>query len=701
LVLSLALYGCDATAPSEADSISHRQAQEQPVLLSETTRHIQDSLVTALLSEDQIVGFAATVSVEGEERIVVLTKTPVETWNPGKRALIPSKAGGVPVNVVVTGEISAPIRSQGTGAMVGAQEFSRPVPTGVSTGVPHGLTGTIGARVTDGESVFALSNNHVFASINSGNMGDPILQPGPVDGGTETAHTFGGLADFEAIDFSGECVNTIDAALAETSLDQLTNETPDSGYGVPWSLTSQAETGMEVQKYGRTSGLTYGSVIAVNATVEVGYGNAGIACFTDQIIITPGAFSEGGDSGSLVVTSSPSKKKDKRPVGLLFAGSPSISVANDIKKVLSRFNVQVDGREMKGKVQSDAHGGGHEGDNDDSGHYDASPQGRSEFGLEVVNTIGQYVELEVCAYASATAKTCGVSADSPVDGNIYNWAAEMGGNPCTSCQVTLNNDTQYIINSANAINAVYIFRELGSIDGDADLTVSGGTESFSGASSQQYDIAVVTTLISAVSVAAPNWIGQSQEITWNADWQGGGEGWTLPSFFPQNATIKIVDGPSETTITATGDQDDGSGSFFWVPTQEYTDIQIKVIDNGSGNSAVSTTFSVVGQSLTGSITGPSSLAMNVEGNWSASVESGVPPYSYDWDYMWICNTQGVQVQVEECDTWNQGGTGSSWSKTVSSDFFDMKIRLTITDSDSPANQDTDYLIVDIYDPSEL
>ena len=79
----------------------------------------------------------------------------------------------------------------------------------------------------------------------------------------------------------------------------------------------------------------------------------------------------------------------------------------------------------------------------------------------------------------------------------------------------------------------------------------------------------------------------------------------------------------------------------------------------------------------------------------------MPPYSYDWDYMWICNTQGVQVQVEECDTWNQGGTGSSWSKTVSSDFFDMKIRLTITDSDSPANQDTDYLIVDIYDPSEL
>ncbi len=701
IILSLALYGCDATAPSEINSDRGKQDIEQHIRISETTRHIQDSLTTALLSDDEIVGFATTVSVTGEERIVVLAKTPVETWKPGKRAQIPLKAGGVPVHVVVTGEISAPIRFQGTGAMIGAQEFGRPVPTGVSTGTPHGLTGTIGARVTDGESVFALSNNHVLASINSGNIGDPVLQPGPVDGGTETSHTIGGLTDFEAIDFSGQCVNTIDAAIAQTTLDQLTNETPVSGYGVPWSSTSEAVSGMQVQKYGRTSGLTYGSVVAVNATVEVGYGNAGVACFTDQIIISPGEFSEGGDSGSLVVTSSPSRKKDERPVGLLFAGSPSISVANDIDKVLSRFNVQIDGRELNGATQGDDHGGGHEGDNDDVGHYDASPHGESEFGLDVENSSGQPVELEVCAYASATTKTCGVSANSIIVDNAFNWAAEMEGGNCTICQVILNNDTPYIVRSASADNAVYLFRETGSVDGKATLTVNTGTESFSEASSQYYDIAVVTTHISAVSVGTPHSVGQGQEITWDADWQGGGEGWTLPSFFPQNATIKIIDGANETTITTTGDQDDGSGSFVWTPTQTYSDIQIKVVDNGSGNSASSSTFSVVDQPLTGSITGPSSLAMNVEGNWSASGQSGVPPYTYDWDFMWVCNAQGIKIQVEECDTWNQGGTGSSWSKTVSSDFFDMKIRMTITDSDLPANQDIDSLIVDIYDPSEL
>lgn len=280
---------------------------------------------------------------------------------------------------------------------------------------------------------------------------------------------------------------------------------------------------------------------------------------------------------------------------------------------------------MNGTAQGDDNGGGHEGDNNDVGHYDASPQGLAEFGLDVENSSGQFVELEVCAYTSATAKTCGVSADTAVVNDGFNWAAEMGGEVCTTCQVTLNNNTQYIVRSASAENAVYLFRETGTVDGKATLTVNTGADSFSEASSQYYDIAVVTTHISAVSVATPHWVGQGQQITWDADWQGGGEGWTLPSFFPQNATIKIIDGANETTITSTGDQDDGSGSFVWTPTQTYSDIQIKVIDNGNGNSASSSTFSVVDQPLTGSITGPSSLAMNVEGNWSASGQSGVAP----------------------------------------------------------------------------
>jgi hypothetical protein len=97
-----------------------------------------------------------------------------------------------------------------------------------------------------------------------------------------------------------------------------------------------------VQKYGRTTSLTKGRVSALNATVNINYGN-GVARFVGQIIITPGTFSAGGDSGSLIVTNDTSKS----PVGLLFAGSSSHTIANPIGTVLSSFGttvVTVDGQ---------------------------------------------------------------------------------------------------------------------------------------------------------------------------------------------------------------------------------------------------------------------------------------------------------------------------------------------------------------------
>ena len=93
---------------------------------------------------------------------------------------------------------------------------------------------------------------------------------------------------------------------------------------------------MDVQKYGRTTGFTQGEVYLIDATVIVRY-DSGFARFVDQIIITPGNFSSGGDSGSLIVD------LNNRPVGLLFAGSSSYTIANHIDNVLSSFNVAIDG----------------------------------------------------------------------------------------------------------------------------------------------------------------------------------------------------------------------------------------------------------------------------------------------------------------------------------------------------------------------
>jgi hypothetical protein len=226
--------------------------------------------------------------------------------------------------------------------------FERPVPIGVSTGHPQVSAGTIGARVTDGSRAFALSNNHIFAASNGGAEGDNLLQPGVADGGKDPDDAIGTLFDFEPLHFcgGGGCTpNRIDAAIALTSPDELGDETPDGGYGSPRRWTVEPQLGLEVQKFGRTTGLTVGRVTGINATIDVQYRN-GLARFEDQIVITGNGngngFSAGGDSGSLVVTKG--AVGDRRPVGLLFAGSNVSTLANPIDPVLERFGVRIDGR---------------------------------------------------------------------------------------------------------------------------------------------------------------------------------------------------------------------------------------------------------------------------------------------------------------------------------------------------------------------
>lgn len=224
----------------------------------------------------------------------------------------------------------------------------RPAPIGISTGHPNITAGTIGCRVTKGGKFYVLSNNHVYADENNANIGDIVLQPGPYDGGLSPRDRIGTLAAFASIRFHPRAQNKIDAAIAEldtivvdeVEVPAVDNATPEGPYQyVPSVSTVAATIELPVKKHGRTTGLTFGEVFAVNATVRVTYGS-GMAQFVGQIIVTPGAFSEGGDSGSLIVT-----ETGNNPVGLLFAGSSSYTIANPIDAVLDYFGVSIDGLE--------------------------------------------------------------------------------------------------------------------------------------------------------------------------------------------------------------------------------------------------------------------------------------------------------------------------------------------------------------------
>lgn len=304
---------------------------------------VKEQHAESLLGVPGVVGVGVSYNAGNSPAVIIFTETP------GVRGL-PVFLDGVPVVAKASGRFFArpkpdkpgkPTKPPEEPDLTPKDEWPRPVPIGVSTGHPAITAGTIGARVTDGTYVYALSNNHVYADENRANIGDNVLQPGSFDYGTDPDDKIGTLYAFVPIDFNGG-KNYVDAAIALSSTQLLGNATPPGGYGAPRSTIADASIGMRVLKYGRTTGQTKGRVYAINATVDIGY-DSGVARFENQIIITPGTFSAGGDSGSLIVVDAKRSDDHLKPVGLLFAGSSLYTVANPIGPVLEAFGVTVDG----------------------------------------------------------------------------------------------------------------------------------------------------------------------------------------------------------------------------------------------------------------------------------------------------------------------------------------------------------------------
>jgi hypothetical protein len=200
-------------------------------------------------------------------------------------------------------------------------------------------SGTLGALVSRGGSNYILSANHVLAKSGSASSGDPVIQPGLTDISCDAsrAHNVGHLSQMASLKTSN-----VDAALALISpgavdaTGGILELGSGGGAGAPAAGNANPSVGEHVAKSGRSTALTCSSISSVNTSAKVDYqpscneGTTFTVTFTNQLVIAGGSFSASGDSGALIVDSGTAQ-----PVGLLYAGNDTDTVANPISDVLN------------------------------------------------------------------------------------------------------------------------------------------------------------------------------------------------------------------------------------------------------------------------------------------------------------------------------------------------------------------------------
>lgn len=194
--------------------------------------------------------------------------------------------------------------------------------------------GTFGLIVRDGTGqLFGMTNNHVTGACNHAMPGLPILAPGPVDATQDACDPFtigrhsrllpinDGIP--ENIDIDQNC----DVSLFTLTAANMVTSKQGNAYDTP-GVVGPPIPGTRVKKFGRTTGLTSGTLVAQAASalpVAYNVNEYGVkkSVWFNNVFIVMGdngqPFSRPGDSGSLVV--SDDGAGNLIAVGLVFAGN--------------------------------------------------------------------------------------------------------------------------------------------------------------------------------------------------------------------------------------------------------------------------------------------------------------------------------------------------------------------------------------------
>lgn len=305
-------------------------AEELDVQLAEV-QEVKEEKEEELLGRKNVIGVGIGYKEKGGKEtselcVKIFVEKKIKKEKLAEDDMVPKTYEKVKTDVMEVGHIEA----------LSFTSRIRPAKPGYSIGHYKITAGTFGCLVREvcpPCRILILSNNHVLANSNAASIGDPVLQHGPYDGGTYRADMIARLSKFVPISFGSSLrYNLVDAATALPT-NQRNVIASIVNLGIPKG-TVEATLRMDVVKSGRTTQTTAGRVAGIDVTVAVGYGASGTAYYRNQILTTN--MSQGGDSGSLLLS-----RAERKATGLLFAGSSSVTIHNNIANVLMALGVEI------------------------------------------------------------------------------------------------------------------------------------------------------------------------------------------------------------------------------------------------------------------------------------------------------------------------------------------------------------------------
>jgi hypothetical protein len=220
--------------------------------------------------------------------------------------------------------------------------------SGINANSQDCCSGTLGSLLADKDGKqYILSNNHILGRVGHASAGEAIVQPGYIDSFCNVA-----LPDTVAHFTAAPPIQTsnVDAAIAQVvpgavdgrgEIIGLGGVASDGSYipAPPANTTVSAFVGMAVAKSGRTTGLSCGTILAVNAIIvidisaECGNPTSVSVSFDHQVVA--GRIATYGDSGSMIVEAGTA-----RPVGLVagISNDGTFITANPVSEILSELN---------------------------------------------------------------------------------------------------------------------------------------------------------------------------------------------------------------------------------------------------------------------------------------------------------------------------------------------------------------------------